>query len=438
MSSKDTNKLNEILDNARDSVSNSKLEQMYLLREQDLSYVKESFNLINTSDKENIFSWINKLKSNSYIVFFKSENELSREYPFLNKMDFILIIINRGQLEMLLTYISDCVCIHGTNTLKECRLELYSLLILNELREAFPCAFLITNRCDEQVFSLFFKYIQSKCMQKICAKVFISDIPDFYYNAWVQEMHPAEFRLYCIWDVDVDWRKNLSKINSKEKQIIVYTKLRVLLYELDKTAFSKKIQSLIKNLLENEDTNSFGTYFQSNYGNKVSLWAYCYTIHCGINTNMHLERMHWTLQYLFINRDLTKTLHGSIHTIMKFIRDKYFEDDVFTSIESKSLGKKRNSGYRHTESEMRVAETNVLVGESRGFKVISKSSRIYTILEDNISCSCKMVCTQCDVCIHKYSCSCIDFAIGWNMCVHIHLVQMYMKSHPETKLKEIV
>jgi len=37
-------------------------------------------------------------------------------------------------------------------------------------------------------------------------------------------------------------------------------------------------------------------------------------------------------------------------------------------------------------------------------------------------CDCQIQCQDCLSCIHCYTCSCIDSAIKWNMCKHIHLV----------------
>jgi len=47
---------------------------------------------------------------------------------------------------------------------------------------------------------------------------------------------------------------------------------------------------------------------------------------------------------------------------------------------------------------------------------------MYTVNRLKISCECQIQCQDCLSYIHCYTCSCIDSAIKWNMCKHIHLV----------------
>jgi len=42
-----------------------------------------------------------------------------------------------------------------------------------------------------------------------------------YFNSWVKIMGPVKQKLFCIWYLHEVWRKNLLKINNKEKQITV-------------------------------------------------------------------------------------------------------------------------------------------------------------------------------------------------------------------------
>jgi len=57
-----------------------------------------------------------------------------------------------------------------------------------------------------------------------------------------------------------------------------------------------------------KETIEFANYFIGNYANCVLSWAYCYRIHSGINTNMHIERMHRTLQHIYLQGKKLKDL----------------------------------------------------------------------------------------------------------------------------------
>ena len=47
----------------------------------------------------------------------------------------------------------------------------------------------------------------------------------------------------------------------------------------------------------------------------------------------------------------------------------------------------------------------------------------YTVLQENETCptNCQLLCKECAVCIHMYSCTCMDFVINHTICKHIHL-----------------
>ena len=40
---------------------------------------------------------------------------------------------------------------------------------------------------------------------------------------------------------------------------------------------------------------------------------------------------------------------------------------------------------------------------------------------------CQLICKDCEVCIHMYSCTCLDFLLNYTMCKHIHLVAINHK-----------
>lgn len=107
---------------------------------------------------------------------------------------FVLIIMNEGQMKMLENYGSDCVCIDGTHGLNNYGFELYTLLVLDDIREGFPAALLISNRSDQEIMSIFFSIIKQRLAIEIHPKVFMSGMADCYYNASVRVTQPVEFR----------------------------------------------------------------------------------------------------------------------------------------------------------------------------------------------------------------------------------------------------
>jgi len=121
------------------------------------------------------------------------------------------------------------------------------------------------------------------------------------------------------------WRKNLTKVKPKEKQAEVYKIIRTLLHEQDTKAFENIFESAINQMSADEQTYEFANYFESQYGNCVKSWAYCHRIHAGINTNIHIERMHRILKHINLQGKKVKHLDKSLHALMKFIQDCFID-----------------------------------------------------------------------------------------------------------------
>lgn len=189
----------DILNEVRDSISDRHLERTHLLKKKDLYNIEQSFKLSKSAvhqsnDAISIGTWVNKMKTSGSVLFHKQQQTLCEEYPQLQSYDFCLIIMTNGQKELLLKFSEDCICIDGTHELNQFGFELHTLLVLDDMREGYPSAFLISNRSDSTVMKIFFKCVQECVGKKIKPKIFMSGMADDYYNAWVGIMEPAEFK----------------------------------------------------------------------------------------------------------------------------------------------------------------------------------------------------------------------------------------------------
>uniref|UniRef100_A0A6P7HF54 Myoneurin-like n=1 Tax=Diabrotica virgifera virgifera TaxID=50390 RepID=A0A6P7HF54_DIAVI len=177
-----------VLDGVRDGISDTdKFQRKHLLTKKDLYNIEASFNLRSTTvrhrdDAVSLESWVNEMKT-SCVLFYKPQDITLDEYPQLHSDDFILIIMNTGQLTTLKKFGSDCICVDGTHGVNSYQFELHTLLVLDDLRQGFPCCFCICSRSDETIMSLFFNCIKKES-GPIEARVFMSDMADVYYNAW--------------------------------------------------------------------------------------------------------------------------------------------------------------------------------------------------------------------------------------------------------------
>lgn len=212
---------------------------------------------------------------------------------------------------------------------------------------------------------------------------------------------------------------------------MVYKYLRVLLQERDILAFQRMLQYFLQTELSQEP--DFATYFKENYANCCELWAYCFRKHCGLNTNMHIERMHRTLKHIYFKGQKVKRLDKAIHEILKFVRNKLFSRIIALN-KGKVCTKLKELRKRHNLSQtmdMKTIIKNGSVWEIPSSTV--NNYEIYTIEEIQSSCFCKIICTECDACLHKYICTCMDSCIKWNMCKHIHLLCRYLKRNNQAE-----
>lgn len=133
----------------------------------------------------------------------------------------------------------------------------------------------------------------------------------------------------------------------RERQIEVYKKLKVLMYELDVRTF-EIMSKHIEDLYTHESTKSFAMYFQK-FINEPSTWAYCHRVNAGINTNMSLEVMHRNLKHLYLKGKKVKRLDKGIHAIMKFTRDYMYKQLIQIS-KGKLSRKLSDLRFRHKSS----------------------------------------------------------------------------------------
>ncbi|XP_047100935.1 uncharacterized protein LOC124719782 [Schistocerca piceifrons] len=416
-----------VLRKIQETVQSSNLERVHLTKMQDLHNIVAAYNLSSKSvrhsnDAISVEAWVQEVQQsdNPCVLFYKPQETINDLYPELKSEDFALIIMNNAQGEILTKYGGDCICVDGTHGLNGYDFEVTTLLVLDDMRQGFPCAFLISNRNDSDVLSIFFNCVKSQVGQ-ISPKVFMTDLAESYSIAWNKTMGHPEMRLFCTWHVDRAWRANIkSKIRSLDKGNEVYKLVKSLMQVRDVAVFQESLVKALQKLNSDPETSEFGHYFKTYYEKNVKCWAYCHRMRSGLNTNMHLESMHKTLKYIHANAKQVKRLDKGISALMSLVTAKLF-DRLIANVKGKLTSKMKNIRRKHKCSILMNKDSIRKVG--RGWEVpATKSHEVYLVQENNIFCNCKLVCTDCKVCIHRYSCTCIDYSIKLNMCKHIHNV----------------
>ncbi|GFT43792.1 uncharacterized protein TNCV_4464461 [Trichonephila clavipes] len=202
--------------------------------------------------------------------------------------------------------------------------DLATLLVLDDKREGFPAAFILSNQQDSTALTLAFAAIKEHTC--ISPRVLMTDDSESFFNAWKTVFGIPEKRLLCTWHVDRSWRRSIARlITKKEMQVEAYKIVQSLLVETDEAAFDIMLKEALKMFDEKEETKEFKIYFEQTYSKRSEVWAYCHRKWYGINTNMHIESMHRTIKHVYLQGKKVKRLDEALFSLMKFVRDRVFD-----------------------------------------------------------------------------------------------------------------
>lgn len=424
-----------VLDNVRDHIGTENMvNRVDLLTRVDVVNIGKSFNL---QVKEGVRHKIDSISIDLFVEECRSMEDCpvllykkqGNEKEGFEVDDFCLIIMNNYQKIMLSRFGTNIIAVDSTHGLNNYDFELTTIMVVDDNGEGFPVSYMFTNKKDTYINTIFFELIKNAIGIVKC-KTFMSDLTGVFYDAWICIMGTVSNQLYCSWHVDRAWRKNLSKIANKEKRTQVYKALKYIQHTHDENTFMIGLQNFIKSLLEDNDTTKYGIYFQTYYVKNVKNWAYCYRKNVGVNTNMFLESMHKTIKYFYLNGRKVKRLDKGLHAVLKYTRDKIIER-LIKCTKGKNSTAKREILKRHKSSLTSKFE---IIDNDNNW--VLKSNGNEYLIQKNIAVDkcCLLICQECDICVHAYTCDCSDFFIKSTICKHIHYIAKERSSNNITKI----
>lgn len=176
--------------------------------------------------------------------------------PELDKKDFFLAIMTNSQAEMMKQCGTDVIAVDSTHGTNAYDFQLTTLLVLDNYRQGFSVAYLISSRIDQPTIKCFFELVKLKTGCITC-NVLISDDYPAYGNAWSEVMGAPRHRLLCCWHVHRNWHKNLKKIPTVAKQKETLEQLNAILKETDIDAFHKLLSGKLPATLSFERYHNF-------------------------------------------------------------------------------------------------------------------------------------------------------------------------------------
>ena len=361
------------------------------------------------------------------VRFVKFQGEIDSLYNLHNN-DFMLIIASDPQLIGAHQFCGPgkAACLDSTHGMNTYDFQLTTLLAIDEHGEGFPIAFCYSSRVDQQTMSVFLNVCKTALGGPLQDVVLMTDDTEVYCIAWTAVMGKPAHRLLCTWHVDRAWRKNLTRIKGDgEIKAVLYKTVRSLMEMTDKDEFHSKLSEFIAAAEEDNNTTDFANYFRDEYACRPQLWAYCYRVGLRIHHNMHLEAMHRVLKHVHLHGRKVKRLDKSIHALMRFLRQK-MSDRLLKIHKGKWTKHVRGIRTRHAVGVNLPAEKASCVELNEVYTVSGTGDTMYTIRQaDTIphsAATCPLVCRECNVCVHTFSCTCLDSALRNTICKHVHLV----------------
>ncbi|XP_065217732.1 uncharacterized protein LOC135843700 [Planococcus citri] len=352
--------------------------------------------------------------------------------------NFSLVLMTRFQKLMLIEH-SKKICVDGTHGLNAYGYQLVTVLVIDEFNNGVPVAFCFSKKTDFDAMYLFFDKVKNAVGFPIKSDIFMSDDAPQFFDAWAAVMGKPAHKLLCWWHINKNWTSMLNtKIDNKHKEKRKYVKDA--LYSLatsliDTKEFDSRLSVFLKTLEEDEDTRQFYQYFKTYYVPKKSSWAFCYRQHLGLNVNMHLEALHKKIKYQYLNGNHVIRLDKSIDALLRLIRDLMYER-IIKIAKEKPSAKMLKIRHAH-EKGLKIPKEHVQCLESQLWKVKSQTrdGLVYEVKQVSEMCDdvnlCVLRCSECNVCIHTFKCSCIDSFIYDNLCKHIHTVAKDIKISDE-------
>ncbi|SMN01522.1 hypothetical protein SPONN_2553 [uncultured Candidatus Thioglobus sp.] len=162
--------MDHILDTIRDSVTAEGISREHLVRRMDLHNIKHQYNISNgtmkhKNDLYSVDAWIQELKELAYnpvLVYKRQGDQQGPEMDNVCDNDFILCLQTEFQKDMLKKFGGSIICMDTTHGTNQYDFLLTTLLVVDELGEGIPVAWMLSNREDALMLMVFLQAIKDR------------------------------------------------------------------------------------------------------------------------------------------------------------------------------------------------------------------------------------------------------------------------------------
>ena len=138
---------------------------------------------------------------------------------------------------------------------------------------------------------------------------------------------------------------------------------------------------------------------------------------------MYVESFHRLVKYIYMRGRANKRIGKLLYILMKVSKDKAFER-LCKLEKGKITGRVATIRRRHEESKNICSELLNQCSENQWTVASSHGSNVYTVRKETNQCieNCQLQCKDCNICIHIFSCTCMDAILNYTICKHVHFV----------------
>eukprot|EP00111_Clytia_hemisphaerica_P013742 TCONS_00040434-protein len=317
------------------------------------------------------------------------------------------------------------VCCDSTHKTNGYDFSLNTLLVVDEFGEGQPIAWCLTNHETYEFISFFFEHVKRN-NGNMTPAWFMSDLASQYHEAFENVFQITVRWLWCTWHVDRAWKAALIVVKDLELQAELYKMFRTILEETNEDEFLRLegvMATKLESLKSRHDTKDLANYFESSWRRKRRNWGYAYRLGDGINTNMFVEAFHRVFKYQYLNGKQNKRLDKAVFNLVKYSRNSVFHR-LIKLTKGKNTYRSDVIYDRHKRSLTMATEVNQI--NDNKWSIVSenhKTKRYEIKLVQKDKCreaTCRLMCTDCQFCIHQYTCTCIDSLMNSLSCKHVH------------------
>ncbi|KAL1458232.1 hypothetical protein WDU94_008396 [Cyamophila willieti] len=417
------------------------VNRMNMISRKEVRTVEKLLNVINGSgipgtciekDFVSLDVWCAELSSQtdtpSPVIYYKP---LGYKSDALTSYDLCLILMT-DHMRKMLTYFGDNLIYVTTLPIPKIQYYTTLLFILDEVNTPFPVLIMITNKMAASYLKVMFDALNSDLSKHkihLNTKVLMTDRNDAAYSLWNDIMHINAKHMVCPRHCDSEWRKYMATITNEELQDEIYDQLCELLEPKDHNA-KELLDKVLTKMESNELCSKFVTYFKKFYAPCFDQWGghvlkELLNVHTALNFEKTVSEIQETLdaKYKKYAKNVVKMLQQLLKRLVTY---QYARTSTLATI-------RNTTDFHHRISLSKDMKKVYPTENEKEWQVVLDTKETVTQTKEVHKCcssddwECSIVCTQCNVCIHEYKCTCQVYTRQTTICVHIHLVVGMMR-----------